>query len=105
MSDQPKLYIAGIGMITPVGANTAMTAAAVRAGVSAFQPTGFYLDDDNYVRMARVPREALDVSLNNDLPEDFTARQIRLMQLATLALVQIKPALPKNQKIPKLLAL
>ena len=104
MSDQPKLYIAGIGMITPVGANTAMTAAAVRAGVSAFQPTGFYLDDDNYVRMARVPREALDVSLNNDLPEDFTARQIRLMQLATLALVQIKPALPKNQKIPLFIA-
>jgi 3-oxoacyl-[acyl-carrier-protein] synthase I len=37
MSDNtPKLYIAGMGMITPVGANVAMTAASVEAGISAY---------------------------------------------------------------------
>ena len=29
MSDQPNFYIAGMGTITPVGANTEMTAAMV----------------------------------------------------------------------------
>lgn len=105
MTDQAKLYIAGIGMITPIGANVAMTAAATRAGVSGFQSTGFYLDDDDRVRMARVPSEALDQGLNETLlPEAYTARQIRLLQLASLALTQLRSALPKNAKPPLFIA-
>lgn len=105
MTDKPKVYIAGIGMITPVGANTEMTAAAVRAGVSAFESTDFYLDDENYVRMARVPREVLTSSLSMDaLPEELGNRQIRLLQLATRALSQLHPLLPRNQKPPLFLA-
>lgn len=105
MSDQPKLYIAGIGMITPVGANTIMTAAAVRAGVSGYQSTGFFLDEDEHVRMALVPREALDSCLNEELlPEDYNARQVRLLQLATAALAQLRTMLPPNLPLPLFIA-
>lgn len=105
MSDVNKIYISGVGMVTPVGANTAMTAASVRAGISAFQSSGFYLDEDNHIRMARVPKEALDEGLNEDLlPENFSARQIRLLQLATLAFNQLVPSLPQNVKLPLFLA-
>ena len=37
----PKLYIAAIGMTTPVGANTAMTAAMVRAGMNVYAQTDY----------------------------------------------------------------
>lgn len=105
MSDQPKLYLAGTGMITSIGFNTDMTAAAVRAGVSGFESTDLYLDDENYVRMARVPGEVLDNSLNEEaLPEEFGNRQIRLLQLATLALSQLQPMPPRNLKLPLFLA-
>lgn len=105
MSEPAKIYIAGIGMITPVGFDTASTAAAVRAGVSGYESTGFYLDEDDRVRMARVPREALDAGLNEALlPDDYSARQIRLLQLATLALEQLQPALPQKEKLPLFIA-
>lgn len=105
MSDQPKLYIAGVGMITPVGFDTASTAAAVRAGVSAYQSTPYYLDEDDVVRMARVPKEALQDSLNEDLlTDEYTARQRRLLRLATLALSQLQPVLPRQQALPLFIA-
>ena len=105
MSEQAKLYIAAVGMITPIGANTAMTAAAVRAGVSGFRNTAFYLDEDDHIRMALVPRDALDISLNEDaLPEDYSARQIRLLQLAALALSELRPRLPAKLKLPLFIA-
>lgn len=105
MSAQARLYVAGSGMITPVGANTVMTAAAVRAGVSAFQSTDFYLNDEYRIRMARVPREALNDSLNvEELPETLGNRQIRLLQLAALALRQLQPQLPQKLVPPLFLA-
>lgn len=105
MSHLPNIYIAGTGMITPLGANTAMTAYAVRAGICAFGETGFYLDEDNHVRMARVPQGALEHGLSReDFPDGYSARQIRLLQLAILALVDLLPKLPADTKFPLFLA-
>ena len=59
MSDKPKVYVAGVGMITPVGANAEMTAAAVKAGISTFQETNIYNKDFKPMKMALVPDEAL----------------------------------------------
>ena len=100
MSEPAKIYIANVGMISPVGFDAASTA-AVRAGMSGYETTGFYLDEDDYIRMARVPQEALINSLPKAIdPEEFTARQIRLLQLATLALGQLQPTLPQDMKLP-----
>ena len=105
MSDKPKLYLAGTGMITPIGANTEMTAVAVRAGVSGYCTTSFYVSEDDHVRMALVPAEALEHCLNKDaLANDYAARQMRMLRLATMALVQLGPLLPANAKPPLFLA-
>jgi len=107
MSSQsiPKIYIAGIGMITPVGANAVMTAAAVRAGVSGYQECNFYDEDYNNVRLATVPGKALEGSLDEEsLTVSMSARHARMLQMAKLAMYEIAPKLPKGEKTPLFLA-
>lgn len=105
MSDQSKLYIAGMGMITPIGAHTAMTAAAVRAGVSGYTECNFFDEDFNKVRMATVPDEALENCLDEEvLIGPMSARHARMLQMAKLAIRDISPKLPKDQKLPLFLA-
>lgn len=53
---RPKLYIAGMGMITPVGANAAMAAAAINAGVSAYaESPEFFISQRHAIVTAAVP--------------------------------------------------
>ena len=51
----PKLYIAGMGMVTPVGGNVAMTAAAVNAGISAYQTSRYSNQQGEFITMTGVP--------------------------------------------------
>ncbi len=105
MSNTPKLYIAGMGMITPVGFDTASTAAAVRAGVSTYAETDYYDDEYNKIKMAVVPDEALENCLEEGLLQgELTAQKARMLQLAKLALTEIKPKLPKHTPLPLFLA-
>jgi len=105
MSDKAKIYVAGVGMVTPIGADAAMTAAAVRAGISGYKYSDFYREDDEKIRMALVPEDVLENSLNADiLSGEYTERQIRLLQLATVALAQLQPALPPDVKLPLFIA-
>lgn len=107
MSEQPKVFIAGIGMITPIGANTTMTAAAVRAGVSAYRNTIFYVGEDDRIRMALVPSEALQAGPDSDsenTPKGYSARQNRLLKMAAIALAEVHPLLPPGLKLPLFLA-
>ena len=69
MSGQAKVYIAGIGMITPVGADTAMTAAAVRARVSGYQASRHYNQQSQRITMAGVPDEVFS-SMQAEIDED-----------------------------------
>lgn len=105
MSDKPAVYVAGIGMITPLGANAAMTAAMVNAGMSAYKNSDFYLDNDEPIRLALVPQTLLDDSLEETTVADrLSERQVRLLQLAKLALAQLAPTLPNNPPLPLFLA-
>lgn len=104
MSDKPKLYIAGMGMITPVGANVEMTAAAVKAGVSGYIESDYYDEDFNKIKMSVVPQELLDDSLSEEkIIGKMTSRHARMLQLSKLALEQIN-LIPENSKIPLFLA-
>lgn len=58
MAQANKLYIAGTGMITPLGFDTASTVAAVRAGVCAYQLSEFDDEDGHTIKMAHLPEEA-----------------------------------------------
>lgn len=55
------LYIAGTGVITAVGGNTSMTAAAVKAGLSGYARSDHYYSKSHQaITMACVPDELLD---------------------------------------------
>ena len=92
-------------MLTSIGAHAAMTEAVVRAGINSFQETGFV--DHNYepVRMAPVPDAALTVNLEGQQSvATMSARQVRLLRLASTAIVELVPYLPAEQKIPLFIA-
>lgn len=61
MSDT-ALYVAGLGVITAIGANTAMTAAALRAGVSGYRASRFFTQGTRQpITMAQIPSEILEL--------------------------------------------
>jgi 3-oxoacyl-[acyl-carrier-protein] synthase-1 len=105
MDGHPGIQISAIGMLTPLGADTATTANAVNAGVSAQQYTDFFDEDDQPIRMCVVPNDILDNSLNESLlvstPGD---RAARLLQLATVGLKQLTPQLDDSESLPLFLA-
>lgn len=89
MSEPAVIYIAGLGMITPVGNNTQMTVAAVRAGISAYKVSDYYNKNDKPMTITSVPDEAL-APLDEKLKWiGLTSREKRLLQLATPAITEL----------------
>jgi 3-oxoacyl-[acyl-carrier-protein] synthase-1 len=106
MSDTPKLYIAGMGMITPVGANTAMTAAAVRAGISAYAITEYTDYQGMPITMASVPDLVFD-KLDADIGEGdrYDPRHFHVIKMAIIAIREACARLTSKQPIPLILAM
>lgn len=104
MSDKPKLYIAGMGMITPIGANSEMTVASVNAGISAYKESDYFDEDFNKIKLSVVPQELLDESLTEEkIIGGLISRHARMLQLSKLAFEQITPV-PTDIKVPLFLA-
>jgi len=106
MSDKPKLYIAGMGMITPVGFDVASTAAAVRAGVSGYAETEYTDQNGLPITLASVPDLALD-ELEADIGEGdrYDARHYRVIKMAIIAIREACAHRTTKQPIPLLLAM
>ena len=88
MSDTKKLYIAGMGMITPVGANTAMTAAAVNAGMSAYALSSDYTGHNKQpFTMASVPN-SIFLKMQADIKPGscYSDRHDRVIKMAIIAI-------------------
>lgn len=85
-----KLCIAATSITTPVGYNTAMTAASVKAGVNVYQESAMCDGYFSSIKMAHVPEGALP-ALSSKLKNQpgITARQSRMLRLAQPALVEI----------------
>ncbi len=89
MNGTPKLYIAGMGMVTPVGGDVAMTAAALNAGISAYKSSYFTTKNDEKITMARVPDEMIGKFQGEiDYGSRFNPRHDRITRIAILALQQ-----------------
>ncbi len=92
MTRMKKLFFAGSGMITPIGANSEMTAASVKAGVSTYGLSKFHYSFQA-IKMASVPDEALP-NLDDDANcHALNTRQQRMLRLAHCALEQFSPEL------------
>lgn len=106
MSEAPKLYIAGTGMITPVGANTAMTAAAVNAGISGYQVTEYTDQHGLPITMASIPAPVLD-ELDAKIGEGdrYDARHYRVIKMAIIAIREACANQSSKQSIPLVLAM
>lgn len=106
MSHQPKTYIAGTGMITAVGANTAMTAAAVKAGVSGYRASNYFtVNSRQPITMASVPDEVFtDMEVEIDEGDHYSAQYDRIIKMAILALREAVKGHSIKQPIPLILA-
>jgi 3-oxoacyl-[acyl-carrier-protein] synthase I len=103
-NDKPKVYIAATGMITPVGANTATTIAAVNAGINQYKASSFVNKKDKPMTTASVPEDALP-PLHEDLNNiQLTGREKRLVRLAMPALEEVFSYYPLEQPLPLFLA-
>jgi len=105
MSDKTKVYVAGVGMVTPVGFDAPSTSAAVRARISAYQESVHINKDRNPMKMALVPEDALP-PLHDELDKEgnLTARHRRMLRLAACALVEVIKQIPLKQPPPLFLA-
>lgn len=108
MSSQPtpKLYIAGIGMITPVGFDTTSTAAAVRAGVSGYQASSYYTKKGQPITMAAVPEEVFrSEKFKINEGDRYGDLYDHVIKMAILALREAVAGQTIKNSVPLLLAL
>ena len=107
MSEQQRLYIAGMGMITPVGANTAMTAAAVKAGISGYKSSEYYTQEGQQpITMTSVPTEIFSqMQVEIDEGRYYSGQYDRIIKMAILALREAVSGQKIEQPIPLILAM
>ena len=104
---QTKLYIAGMGMITPVGGNAAMTFAAVNASISAYTlSSDFYNQHFQPVTLAAIPDAVFsDVEADIIQGDGFNEQHDRIIKMAIIALREACSQQTIKQPIPLVLAM
>jgi 3-oxoacyl-[acyl-carrier-protein] synthase I len=105
-TNQKKLYIAGMGMITPVGHNVATTVAAIRANKSAYGISEYDSDEGEPIIMARVPDGVFE-HLQCEFEEEgntFNYRHERMIRMAIVALRESVAAVKSDSAVPFILA-
>ena len=105
--DTTTCYLAGIGMITPVGANTAMTAAAVQAGISGYRESRFFTRETRQpMTLSGVPSEifdALDVEIDEG---DLYGEQFdHIIKMAIIALREAIAGHQFDKPVPLILVM
>lgn len=106
MGGTAKVYIAGIGMITSIGANTEMTAAAVKAGISGYTVSDFYNLQHQPITMATVPDEVFSsIEFGIDEGDHYGEQYDRIIKMAILALREAISHQAIKQPVPLVLAM
>ena len=105
MSEHAWIQVIGSGMVTSVGGDAEMTAAAVAAEVSGVRETEILNKSLMPIKMAQVPEGALPDIHAQCKDSTLSPRQRRLLRLAAAALVQLADRLPAGQTLPLYLSL
>ncbi|MCP4324577.1 MAG: hypothetical protein GY951_11365 [Psychromonas sp.] len=105
MSQVDKLYIAAIGMITPIGFNAEMTNASFKAGISAYHDSPYVNPQFKPIKMALVPQDALPaIDEGLDACLQYSRWHKHLIQMAHAGLEQAFSDYQNESEIPLLLA-
>lgn len=105
MTHNPKcLFLASTGMITPLGANTAMTAAAVKAGVSAYTLSDYYNRNFQPIKVAAIPPALFD-GQDMDANDWTGSHASRVAFIASLAVEQACIGIPPVTPFPLIMAM
>lgn len=97
-----EIYVCDASLLTPIGAMPAMIRAAVDAGLNSYQLCNLPGTEEQTLTFSAVPDTALDVRIPPLLP-GMSPPQIRLLKLASFALLDLKPRLP-DSSLPLFLA-
>ncbi|RYY74919.1 MAG: hypothetical protein EOO52_11410 [Gammaproteobacteria bacterium] len=97
-----EVYLCGLSMLTPLGADARAVKAAIDSGMSSYQECDVLGADEPSIKFSPVPDGALKIRLPNSLP-GLSVPQIRLLQIASFALADIATQLPA-QHLPLFLA-
>jgi 3-oxoacyl-[acyl-carrier-protein] synthase-1 len=105
MNTIDSLYIAAIGMVTPIGFNAQMTHSSLKAGISAYGDSPYATPQFIPIKMALIPEGALPaIDENIDACRHYSRWQNHLIQLAHAGLSEVFLDYKKEQKIPLLMA-
>lgn len=104
MNGSSRVYIAAVGMITPIGADPVMTFHSVNTGVGRVRETAVLNRTLDPLGLALVPDEALPDLDPRLARAPIPHRQLRLLRLAAAALAQLADRLPPGP-VPLFLAL
>jgi 3-oxoacyl-[acyl-carrier-protein] synthase I len=93
-------------MITPIGANTKMTSAFVKASVSAYTISDYYNKHFKPIRIASVPQKVF-TSLNADIVKsvNFNDTHERIIKMAIIAIREACESCQIQEAIPLILAM
>lgn len=101
----PRAYIAGVGMVTPLGIDFPMTASAVKAGISGYAVSDYMAEDGQPVTMSMVPDEFFDsVNMEIDEGDSSGAQHERVIKMAIVALKEAIAHLKDPKVLPLIMA-
>lgn len=102
-----KLYIAGMGMVTPLGANLALSCAAVEAQISAYESSGYTTKSNKAITLCVVPNELFD-NETWEIDEGESAYNLQydhMIKMGLLALEETLAGQKLDGKVPLILAM
>ena len=106
MSHSPKVYVAGMGMITALGGSALTTAVAVRARRKGLRISDEYKNAAcKPITMAPVPDAALPEFMHElETSEDINVPIGRMLLMASVALEEVMASYPGHKPLPLILA-
>ncbi len=106
MTALTQLYVARMGMISPLGATSIATAAAVNAGLSAYSLSNYNNEAGEPITLAEVPDALFDeMQLEIEESDVYCAQYDRIIKMAILAAQQACNGLAPATSIPLILAM
>src|SRR2546423_9739554 len=97
-----NVVIVAAGMITAVGLSAAETAASVRSGTARFAESSILDKRFEPFVLAEVPEEGLPELTEDVAKANLTAREARMLRLATAALAGCLKSFPQGESLPGL---